>query len=164
MLFRSRAGEAGKGFAVVAGEIGVLAGNTNDAANEIQKMSKGVVEAIQGLDALADRMLYLLRDEISADYKRFGEISHGFTEKADGIRQSMDELLKNVEEYAGVLERIQGAMESVGAASEESSAEITQLSGTLAAIDEEMRSIEAAVAETFLDISAMNRELNSYKV
>ena len=99
----ARAGEAGKGFAVVAGEIGVLAGNTNDAANEIQKMSKGVVEAIQGLDALADRMLYLLRDEISADYKRFGEISHGFTEKADGIRQSMDELLKNVEEYAGVL-------------------------------------------------------------
>ncbi len=160
----ARAGEAGKGFAVVAGEIGVLAGNTNDAANEIQKMSKGVVEAIQGLDALADRMLYLLRDEISADYKRFGEISHGFTEKADGIRQSMDELLKNVEEYAGVLEQIQGAMESVGAASEESSAEITQLSGTLAAIDEEMRSIEAAVAETFLAISAMNRELNSYKV
>lgn len=160
----ARAGEAGKGFAVVAGEIGVLAGNTNDAANEIQKMSKGVVEAIHGLDALADRMLYLLQDEISADYKRFGEISHGFTEKADGIRQSMDELLKNVEEYAGVLEQIQGAMESVGAASEESSAEITQLSGTLAAIDEEMRSIETAVAETFLAISAMNRELNSYKV
>lgn len=160
----ARAGEAGKGFAVVAGEIGVLAGNTNDAANEIQKMSKGVVEAIQGLDALADRMLYLLRDEISADYKKFGEISHGFTEKADGIRLSMEALLKNVEEYAGVLEQIQSAMESVGAASEESSAEITQLSGTLAAIDEEMRSIEAAVAETFLAISAMNRELNSYRV
>ena len=160
----ARAGEAGKGFAVVAGEIGALAGNTNDAANEIQKMSKEVVEAIQGLNALADQMLRFLQDEISADYQKYGDISRGFTEKSDGIRKSMERFLKNMEEHAGVLEEIRGAMESVGEASEESSAEIIHLSGLLADIDGEMKNIETAVTETFMAISDMNHELSGYRV
>ena len=160
----ARAGEAGKGFAVVAGEIGALAGNPNDAANEIQKMSKEVVEAIQGLNALADQMLRFLQDEISADYQKYGDISRGFTEKSDGIRKSMERFLKNMEEHAGVLEEIRGAMESVGEASEESSAEIIHLSGLLADIDGEMKNIETAVTETFLAISDMNHELSGYRV
>ena len=160
----ARAGEAGKGFAVVAGEIGALAGNTNDAANEIQKMSKEVVEAIQGLNALADQMLRFLQDEISADYQKYGDISRGFTEKSDGIRKSIERFLKNMEEHAGVLEEIRGAMESVGEASEESSAEIIHLSGLLADIDGEMKNIETAVTETFLAISDMNHELSGYRV
>ncbi len=160
----ARAGEAGKGFAVVAGEIGVLAGNTNDAANEIQTMSREVVEAIQGLDALADRMLRFLRDEISADYQNFGNISSGFMEKADEIRESMEQLLKNMERYAKAMEEIRSTMESVGTASEENSTEITQLSELLVAIDEEMRNIETAATETFSAISVMNRELSAYRV
>ncbi|MCM1174696.1 MAG: methyl-accepting chemotaxis protein [Blautia sp.] len=160
----ARAGEAGKGFAVVAEEIGVLAGNTNAAANEIQTMSRGVVEAIQGLDALAGRMLHFLQDEISADYQKFGDISSGFMEKTDGIRVSMEQLLGNMEEYAGVLEEIRTAMESVGAASEENSAEISHLSGLIAAMDEEMKSIETSATEAFSAISAMNCELSGYRV
>lgn len=160
----ARAGEAGRGFAVVAKEIGELAGNTNAAANEIQKMSKDVVEAIQGLDVLADRMLCFLQDDISADYQKFGDISSGFTEKSDGIRASMEQLLKNMEEYAEVLEKIRSAMESVSASSEENNAEIIHLSELLTTIDGEMRSIEADAADTFSAVSDMNRELGSYRV
>lgn len=160
----ARAGEAGKGFAVVAGEIGTLAGNTNDAANEIQKMSKEVVEAIQGLGALADKMLQFLENEISGDYQKFGGLSHGFAEKSEEIRASMEQLLKNMEEYAGVLEKIRMAMESVGGASEENSAEILQLSERVGMIDEEMKSIETTAADTFSAISFMNQELSGYRV
>lgn len=160
----ARAGDAGKGFAVVAGEIGTLAGNTNEAANEIQRMSKEVVEAIQGLGALADKMLRFLENEISGDYQKFGELSHGFAQKSDEIRGSMEQLLKNMEEYAGVLQKIRMAMESVGGASEENNAEIIQLSERLEAIDEEMKNIEATVEDTFSAISGMNRELSGYRV
>lgn len=160
----ARAGEAGKGFAVVAGEIGALAGNTNEAANEIQKMSKEVVDAIQGLGALADRMLHFLENEISGDYQKFGGLSHGFAQKSDEIRRSMEQLLKNMEEYAGVLQKIRMALESVGGASEENNAEIIQLSERLEAIDEEMKNIEITVEDTFSAISGMNRELSGYRV
>ena len=160
----ARAGEAGKGFAVVAGEIGALAGNTNEAANEIQKMSKEVVEAIQGLGALSDKMLQFLENEISGDYRKFEGLSHGFAEKSDEIRASMEQLLKNMEEYAGVLQKIGMAMESVGGASEENNAEIIQLSELISTIDEEMKGIETTTADTFSAISVMNGELSSYRV
>ena len=160
----ARAGEAGKGFAVVAGEIGTLAGNTNEAANEIQKMSKEVVEAIQGLGALADKMLHFLENEISGDYQKFGGLSRGFAQKSDEIRISMEQLLKNMEAYAGVLEKIRMSMESVGGASEENNAEIIQLSERLEVIDEVMKSIETTVEDTFSAILGMNRELSSYRV
>lgn len=160
----ARAGEAGKGFAVVAGEIGTLAGNTNDAANEIQTMSKEVVEAIQGLDALAEQMLHFLQDDISADYQKFGEISRGFTQKSDEIRDSMTQLLKTVEEYFSVMKDIRNAMESVGAASEENNAEIIHLSELLATMDEKMKSIESAAIETFSSVSVMNREMSAYRI
>lgn len=160
----ARAGDAGRGFAVVAQEIGVLAGNTNDAANEIQTMSREVVEAVQGLDTLADRMLCFLQDDISADYQKFGDISGGFMVKADEIRASMEQLLKNMENYAGVMKEIHSAMEAVGGASSENSTEITHLSQLLTSIDEEMRNIETAATETFSAISVMNRELSSYGV
>lgn len=160
----ARAGEAGKGFAVVAGEIGTLAGSTSKAANEIQKMSKDVVEAIQGLGALADRMLRFLENEISGDYRRFGELSHGFADKSNEIRSAMEQLLKNMEEYSGVLQKIGMAMESVGAASEENNAEIIQLSELIAAIDGDMKSIETTTADTFSAISVVNRELSGYRV
>ena len=160
----ARAGEAGKGFAVVAGEIGALAGNTNEAANEIQKMSKEVVEAIQGLGTLADRMLQFLEKDISGDYRKFGGLSHGFAEKSDEIKASMEQLLKNMEEYAGVLQKIRTAMESVGGASEENNAELIQLSELISAIDEEMKGIETTTADTFSAISVMNGELSGYRV
>ena len=160
----ARAGEAGKGFAVVAGEIGALAGNTNEAANEIQKMSKEVVEAIQGLGSLADKMLQFLEKDISGDYQKFGGLSHSFAEKSDEIKVSMEALLKNMEEYAGVLQKIRMAMESVSGASEENNAELIQLSELISAIDEQMKGIETTTADTFSAISVMNGELSGYRV
>lgn len=160
----ARAGEAGKGFAVVAQEIGTLAGNTNDAANEIQKMSEDVVEAIQGLNALADRMLRFLQEEVTADYHRFGDTSGRFTEHSEKIRTSMEGLRNNMRQSAKALEESKDAMASVGRASEESSSEIIRLSEILVTIDEKMKSIESAVTDTFSAISQMNDELDEYTV
>lgn len=160
----ARAGEAGRGFAVVAEEIGALAGNTNEAANEIQKMSKDVVEAIEGLNRLADRMLQFLQEEVTADYQKFGETSESFTENSETIRTSMEGLQKNMKKSAKALEESKDAMTSVGLASEDSSAKIVRLSEILVSIDEEMKGIETATADAFSAISQMNSELSGYQV
>lgn len=160
----ARAGEAGRGFAVVATEIGSLAGSTNEAANEIQKMSNDVVEAIQGLDQLADRMLMFLREEVSADYEKFGNVSQSFTDKANNIRESMEQLQQKTEQYVKSLQSIKDAMLSVSAASEENCAEIINVSEMLASMDADMKNIGTSTEETFSAITAMNNNLNSYRV
>ncbi|MCH5258602.1 MAG: methyl-accepting chemotaxis protein [Lachnospiraceae bacterium] len=160
----ARAGEAGRGFAVVATEIGTLANNTNDAANKIQQMSNDVVEAIQGLDSLADQMLLLLRNEVSADYEKFGIVSKTFRDRSDDIRQSMEQLQHKTEEYAKSLERIKDAVLSVSAASQENSGEITSASELLLSVDADMKKIGVSTEETFSAISAMENDLSSYRV
>lgn len=159
----ARAGEAGRGFAVVAEEIGKLAGSTNDAANEIQKMSKEVVEAIKGLDSLSEEMLLLLQDKIIADYENFGNVSQSFTDKSDNIKTSMEQLQRITEQYVQSLENIKEAMASVSAASEENSSEIIRTSELLSSIDTDMQDIDAVTAETFSTISVMNRDLENYR-
>ena len=160
----ARAGESGRGFAVVASEIGALASNTNEAANEIQKMSIDVVQAIGGLNSLADQMLDLLREEVSSDYHTFDDVSHNFTDKASDIRDSMEKLQQLTEEYAESLKSIKDAMMSASAASEENSAEIINVSEVLASMDTDMQNIGASTEETFSAISAMNNDLSNYRI
>lgn len=160
----ARAGEAGRGFAVVASEIGALANNTNDAANKIQQMSDDVVEAIRGLNSLADQMIFLLQNEISADYERFGDATGNFRDKSDDIRQSMEQLQQKTEQYAESLEKIKEAMVDIGATSEETSGEIINASELLVSIDEDMKNIGVSTEETFSAISDMKSDLSSYRV
>ena len=160
----ARAGEAGKGFAVVASEIGSLANNTNDAANKIQKMSDDVVEAIQGLNGLADQMLLFLRNEITTDYEKFGSVSKNFKDKSEDIEKSMEQLQQKMERYAESLESIKDLVLSVGAASEENSAEIINIAELLVSIDADMKDIGNTTEETFSAISMMKNDLSSYKV
>lgn len=160
----ARAGEAGRGFSVVATEIGALAGSTNNAANEIQKMSGDVVDAIQGLNDLADQMLLILKEEIVSDYEKYGTICQGFTDKSENIRESMEQLQQKTEQYAKSLERIKDAILNVGAASEENSAEIINVSELLLSMDEDMKDIGDTTNSAVSAIADMNTNLNSYRV
>ena len=160
----ARAGEAGKGFAVVATEIGALAGSTNDAANKIQQMSDDVVDAIQSLDQLADRMLQYLKNEVTSDYEKFGSVSKNFRAKSEDIRKSMEDLQQKTEQYAKSLEKIKDAMMAVSTVSEENNSEIASASELLVSINEDMKNIGASTEETFSAISEMEDELESYRI
>ncbi len=160
----ARAGAAGRGFAVVAEEIGILAGNTGNAANEIQKMSEDVVEAIQGLGHLAEQTLNLLQEKIFEDYIKFGDASSAFTDQSERIRGSMEELQQITEQYAKSLEYIKDAMLAVGSASEENSREIEGVSGQLADTNTDIGKIETLTEETCRAVSVMNNNLSSYHV
>ncbi len=160
----ARAGEAGKGFAVVAQEIKTLAGNTSDAANEIQVVSSDVLEAVEGLDRLAEQMLSLLQEEISGDYASFTTASQGFMGKSDDIWASMEKLQQIIQRYAESMKSIDDVMQSVSAASEETSAEIIHVSEILLSMDTDMKDIGQSTEETFQDIMGMNKDLNAYRI
>lgn len=160
----ARAGESGRGFAVVAEQIGELASNTNQAANEIQQMSNNVVKAIAGLKDLAEQMLSLLRKDISADYQQFATDSQALTDKTENIRESMERLQRITEKYAVALENIKESMSAVSAASEENTEDIVGISEMLASMDSDMQNIGISIGDTFSAISDMNHDLEGYQV
>ncbi len=160
----ARAGEAGRGFEVVAREIETLARNTSDAANEIQTMSNDVVEAVEGLDKLAEQMFSFLRNEIFDDYESFSNASRSFMGKSNDIQASMEQLQQITEQYEESLKNINDIMQSVSTASEETSTEIVHVSEILLSMDADMKNIETSTEETFQNISRMNRELDTYRV
>lgn len=160
----ARAGEAGRGFEVVAQEIGVLAHNTAEAANEIQIMSSNVVEAVEGLARLAEQMLIFLKNEISCDYESFSKASRSFMGQSDDILASMEQLQQIVEQYEETLKNINEVMQSVSAASEDTSTQIVHVSEMLSYMNTDMKKIENSTEETFQSISGMNKELDAYQV
>ena len=109
-------------------------------------------------------MLLLLRNEVSADYEKFGIVSKTFRDRSDDIRQSMEQLQQKTKQYAKSLKTIKDAMLSVSAASEENSGEISNTSQLLLSIDEDMKDIGISTEETLSAVSKMKNELNGYRV
>ncbi len=127
-------------------------------------MSNDVVEAVEGLDMLAEQMLSFLHNEISGDYERFSNASNSFMGKSDDIRESMEQLQKITQQYEESLKSINDVMQSVSAASEETSTEIVHVSEILLSMNTDMKNIVDSTEETLQNISGMNRELNAYRI
>ena len=129
----ARAGESGKGFAVVAGEIGHLATNSKDIANNIQKINTVVLKAVQELADNSKKLVEFLNSDIlpefnkfvdnSSDYKektiRIEEIVNLFNEQSNSLGVSMNDITSSISSITTSVEE--------GAKGVSSTAESTQL-------------------------------------
>ncbi len=123
----ARAGEAGRGFSVVATEIGKLAADSAVAAEQIQIVSAGVLNAVNELADEASRMLQFVdevamqgyselvqtSEEYNADAAKLDDIMKSFERQSDrlrnnmnNIRQMMESINVSVEENARGVNRI----------------------------------------------------------
>lgn len=114
----ARAGEAGKGFAVVADEIRQLAENSKNTANNIQQISKTVINAVKKLAADAEGMLQFVDTTVLEDYDKFSEVTRqyqtdathlegilaDFAQKANGLEQTITSLKTGTTEIAEAIE------------------------------------------------------------
>lgn len=160
----ARAGEAGRGFAVVAQEIGSLAYNTTEAANNIQVVSGEVLQAIRGLSELADRMNAFISGDIASDYASFDASAENFTENTELMKKYMEELRHIISEYSLSMERMKDAIDAINASSEDNNKEMVNISVALADMNSAMENIETSTDETFSSVETMNQSLGKYRV
>ena len=139
----ARAGEAGRGFAVVAEEIGVLASNSRQAANNIQEISGNIVNAVSRLAESAGTIIEFLNNTVLPDYDNFARATDTYHSDAENV----DSFFEDFRDRAKDLQSIVTAMGE-------------GLSGITAAMDESAKGVVNA-AENASDLVTEITDINS---
>lgn len=122
----ARAGEAGKGFAVVAGEIGQLANQSANAANETRKLIETALSQVDNGTVIVQQTASALQtivsgiEHIVASIEKVASLS---TEQS----QAMKELNHELEEITRVIQTTSATAQESSATTEELSAHAANL-------------------------------------
>jgi methyl-accepting chemotaxis protein len=123
----SQAGTAGLGFTVVAGEIRSLAENSKQTANEIQKVTKTVLDSVQALSESAEEVLEFMEDKVVKDYDMLLTAGEQYNNDASLISEMVTSLSATTQQLYASMQTIAQAINDVAKASEEGAAETGEL-------------------------------------
>ena len=142
----ARAGEAGSGFAVVADEVKSLAGESQEHANEIERLIGAIKddadETVQSL-ATTTREVDAGVEQVEAAMTTLEEIETAVKEASDGIREvsdATDDQAASTEEVASMINELVEESESVAA-------EIQSVAAANEQQVQQVESIESTVSE-----------------
>lgn len=92
----ARAGEAGRGFAVVAGEIGSLASQSTETANNISSIVAGVKNAAESMETCLRQMIFFMEETVIGDYENFIQVSEEYSADARDFSGSMQTINSSI--------------------------------------------------------------------
>lgn len=121
----ARAGESGKGFAVVADEIRVLADNSRDTANNIQKISGVVTQAVDELAKNANDMLQFIDSTVLEDYDKFVDSANQYHADADNLDDILHDFYQRTQQLAETLASMTQGIDGINIAVDESAQGVT---------------------------------------
>lgn len=122
----ARAGEAGRGFAVVANEIGKLAEDSSQAANNTRNLIQLSMGEIQkGNSMVKDTVASL--DEVADNVQQVSSVIASTKESAERQAVTMDQIRQGVEQMSGVVQSNSASAEETSATSEELAAQASNL-------------------------------------
>ncbi len=138
----ARAGDAGKGFAVVATEIGQLAVQSSNSAEEIKKIveklvadSEQSVEVMQRLNASFEQQETQL-DDTKVNMQSMAENVVNVAQSTDSIADHVDRLSKAKDKLVEIISDLSAISEENAASTEETNASMQELNATFAIITE----------------------------
>jgi len=130
----TQAGSAGAGFAVVAREIRNLAENSKQTANEIQKVTKLVLESVQALSERAEEVLDFLENKVVKDYDMLVVTGEQYSDDAKLINGMVSNLRVTAEHLYASVQSMVKAINDVAVASEEGASETVDLANEAAVV------------------------------
>ena len=139
----ARAGEAGRGFAVVAGEIGKLADQSKQSANQIKEIIDKLVSDIQNsVDAMTELNEIVEKQDLSIKdtNEQFGSVKDNIDNsmsKIELISSKTKQLNTERENVTSIVENLSAISEENAASTEETSASVTQISAITDNVAEE---------------------------
>ena len=158
----ARAGEAGRGFAVVAEEIGNLADQSGNAAVQISKIVKELVDESAKSVATIEEMnvgfekqnkqIGLTGKDVQAMVDEVNEIAS----ETEEITSQIKSLLDSKESLVGIINELSAVSEENAASTEETNAAMQELNATFSLIGESAEQLQQLAEELKENISFFN--------
>ncbi len=112
----ARAGEAGRGFGVVAEEIRLLAENARSTVDNIQKVTRSVLVAVDNLAKNSSEALDFIATQAAEDYKSLVETGQQYSADAELFKNlagdfvhTSEKISRNASTMLGFVEKVSGA-------------------------------------------------------
>ncbi len=158
----ARAGEAGKGFAVVAEEIGQLATDSANTANEIREVMKHLIETAEGATNKAKEVTDIgnsVQDVLKETVESINMLIDGVGITVDGVTT----ISGISQECAASKAVIVDAMDSLSAISEENAASTEETSASMQELNATVNELSAS-ADTLNDVArTLEQDVDFFK-
>lgn len=125
----ARAGEAGRGFAVVAGEIGSLASQSTETANNITSIVAGVKNAAESMETCLRQMISFMEETVIGDYENFIQVSEQYSADARDFSGSMQTINSSIAELEENIADITKSIQDINSTVNEAAISINDVAG-----------------------------------
>lgn len=129
----ARAGEAGRGFAVVAEQIGKLATDSAQSANDTRELIIKVLEEIERGNKLTGTTTEVF-NEVVESMNQFAELTRNTSSASEQQAQMLEQIEQGVEQISSVVQSNSASAEETSATSEELSAQAENMNELVSGI------------------------------
>ena len=160
----ARAGESGRGFAVVAGQIGKLAEQSSETAEEIQTLNAYIINVVDQLAEASFELLNMVKGNVMSDYDVLVHTGKEYANDANGFRELMTVFEEHINEIQQSMNRIIEYVDQIMNGFDKQKEEVLNNSEHISQMDEEFKEIVNAVQDNKEIVDELEKIIKQFKI
>lgn len=160
----ARAGEAGKGFSVVSEEVRKLAESSQEAAADIQKVTKLVIESVDGLVLDSKSMLEFMDNNVLKDYETLVETGEKYNEDAVFVEALVSDFLRTAQELQSSIKDIVKIINEISSAAHDGAEGSTNITEKAILIVDNIDKLLSEAASTKESSDRLIHNVSKFKI
>lgn len=160
----ARAGESGRGFAVVAGQIGKLAEQSSETAEEIQTLNAYIINVVDQLAEASFELLNMVKGNVMSDYDVLVHTGKEYANDANGFRELMTVFEEHINEIQQSMNRINEYVDQIMNGFDKQKEEVLNNSEHISQMGEEFKEIVNAVQDNKEIVDELEKIIRQFKI